>query len=610
MQEQGKRLLLAVTLALGVLLAWQYLFAPKEPPKKPVATQGSGSASGSAVEPTQPVSVTSVVGEVKPCGPEQTITLTYPTATVSFCSYGGAIRSWKLSDKRFEHDKSKGELIPPQSPGAFLVNFADSTYVLPKQAEWKGEKKSDTQVVYTFSNDTFDIEKTFDIIPAAYVVKVTVKVKTKKPNAQQTLTVSTFGYHDPKDSGGGGKSVQPRVWDSASYFGGEHYESGVKSVIDAPRYAYNIKWAGFEHPFMLAGIAPKPAPGQTVDKATHADPSGLMRTDLYFHPAFGAEGTTEMVGFFGPKNYMELEGVDKAAGFPTHFTGAIDLGWFAFIGRPLMWLLLKFYSFLGNWGLAIMLLTLLVKALTIPFTTRSMRSMKAIAVLAPELKELQAKYKDDRARLQAETMALYRQHGANPLSGCLPIFLQMPIWLALYRMLSATGELFWQPFIPGWINDLSAADPYHVLPAILMITMFAQARLQPMASTGDPAQKMQQRMMQYGMPLMFGVMSFFFPAGLTLYIFTNTCLSAVHSIYMNKYDKKSLELADRLKAAHAKAEQAKNQTAAAKAKDANVDDDDNDDDDSSTDDKALVKTTANKPRPNQNRGSKKKKRRR
>ena len=100
----------------------------------------------------------------------------------------------------------------------------------------------------------------------------------------------------------------------------------------------------------------------------------------------------------------------------------------------------------------------------------------------------------------------------------------MPIWLALYRMLSSTGELYQQPFIPGWINDLTAADPYHVLPVVLMITMFVQARLQPAAPT-DPSQKMQQRMMQYGMPLMFGVMSFFFPAGLTLYIFTNTCLT-------------------------------------------------------------------------------------
>src|SRR5206468_11100812 len=141
------------------------------------------------------------------------------------------------------------------------------------------------------------------------------------------------------------------------------------------------------------------------------------------------------------------------------------------------------------------------------WTTKSMRSMKAMAALAPQMKEIQAKYKDDRQRQQAETMALYKQNNVNPLSGCLPIVMQMPIWLALYRMLSNAGELYQQPFIPGWINDLTAPDPYYVLPVVLVVTMFFQARLTP--QTTDPSQRMQQKFLQYGMPLMFGVMSFF-----------------------------------------------------------------------------------------------------
>ena len=112
-----------------------------------------------------------------------------------------------------------------------------------------------------------------------------------------------------------------------------------------------------------------------------------------------------------------------------------------------------------------------------------MRSMKAMAALAPQMKALQEKYKDDRQRLQAETMALYKQHGVNPIAGCLPILLQMPIWLALYRMLSSAGELYQQPFIPGWIDDLTTTDPYHILPIVLIATMFVQARLTP--ATGD-----------------------------------------------------------------------------------------------------------------------------
>jgi YidC/Oxa1 family membrane protein insertase len=184
------------------------------------------------------------------------------------------------------------------------------------------------------------------------------------------------------------------------------------------------------------------------------------------------------------------------------------------------------------------------------------------------MKALQEKYKEDKQRLQVETMGLYKQHGVNPLAGCLPLLLQMPIWWALYRMLAQAGELYQQPFIPGWINDLTAADPYYVLPILLIVTMFAQARLTP--TTVDPSQQFQQKMMQYGMPLIFGAASLFFPAGLTLYIFTNTCLSAVHSIWINRYDKKSLALTAQLKKNQAATASAKEAAAVKAAKDANA----------------------------------------
>jgi len=205
-------------------------------------------------------------------------------------------------------------------------------------------------------------------------------------------------------------------------------------------------------------------------------------------------------------------------------------------------LLQKFQGFVGNWGIAIILLTIVVKLLTLYWTTKSMRSMKQMAALAPQMKALQEKYGDDKQRQQAETMALYKQHGVNPVAGCLPMLLQMPVWIALYRMLANAGELYRQPFIPGWIGDLTATDPYYVLPAILFITMFLQTRLQP--ATGDSTQ---QKVMQYGMPIMFGAMAFFFPSGLTLYMLTNNVLSALHSIYMNKFDKQSMAIAAQLK---------------------------------------------------------------
>lgn len=580
MQDQGKRLLVAVALALAVMFAWQALFAPKDEPKKPDATTQTQPGAPSTVPPPQTsvgVSTETPPPTAAPVGPEQEIQLTFPNVEASFSNHGGVLKRWHLTDERYARDKSRGDLLPKQpATGAFAVNFANSTYVLPAQAEWTGTKVSDREVVYSIATEQLQVEKRFVLVPESYVIKLTITVKVKVPaggEARQALAVTTYGFQDPKDDGGGGQSIAPRRWESATYRSGEHLGTTIKAVQKQPRFEYNIQWTGFEHPYLLVALAPKPVPGVTIEKQTRAEGmDGLMRTDIVFRPhdVFKADSgplVREVAAYLGPKNYKELDRADEIVGFATGFKGTIDLGWFAFIGRPLLWLLLKFYSFFQNWGLAIVLLTIVVKSLTIPFTTKSMRSMKAMAVLAPQMKALQEKYKDDKQRLQMETMALYKQHGANPLTGCLPLLLQMPIWLALYRMLSSTGELYQQPFISGWIDDLTNSDPLHILPIVLMVTMFLQARLTPMGPATDPTQKLQQRMMQYGLPLMFGVMSFFFPAGLTLYIFTNTILSALHSIYMNKFDKKSLALAAKIKAAQEEQAQKKAQAAAGKAKD-------------------------------------------
>ncbi len=552
MQDQGKRLLLAVALALGVMLVWNFIFPPKEEPKKPVATEtGSGSA-GSAATPTPSTGPIAPPEIEVPRGAEERITLEFPNFTTTFSSYGGNLVSYHLTDKRYERDQTKGELVAQEpDTGAFGVNFARSTYVLPKKSEWKGEKLSDTSVKYTIETDNLSVEKVFTIDPANYLVRMAVTTKVKAPagtDAVQNLAVSVFAFQDPTKIVKGTSQEGPRAWFSSTLRGGTIYHTHVENVLKAPREELGITWTGFEHPYLLAAYAPKVDVTTPVMKRTYAgETKGVMRTDMFFgeqHIKDDKPVTQEVVAYLGPKNYTNLGAADDVAGFSTNFKSTIDLGWFAFIGKPLMWLLLKFYSFLQNWGLAIILLTFLVKGATLYWTTKSMRSMKAMAALAPQMKSLQEKYKDDKQRLQAETMALYKTHNVNPIAGCLPILLQMPIWLALYRMLSSAGELYQQPFIPGWIDDLTSTDPFHILPIVLVITMFVQARLTP--STGDSRQ---QKFLQYGMPLMFGVMSFFFPAGLTLYIFTNTVLSALHSIYMNKFDKKSLEIVEKMKKA-------------------------------------------------------------
>jgi YidC/Oxa1 family membrane protein insertase len=542
-------------------------------PGAPGTAPGSASATGSASAAT---GAASPAAEEVPRPPEQLLALPFDNVVATFSSYCGGLKSWQLTDKRYEHDATRGLLLPDRSQmtvtdpsgnqvpappeqvanvaecGAFEVNFASSTFVVPRHAIWKGEQLSKTEVRYTYASDDLDVVKTFTISPAQYLVRMVVTVNARVPaggEARQQLAVTVYGFQDPAGvKPGGFLQPAPRAWSSSTMRDGTIVSTDVDGVLEWPRFEPTIQWTGFEHPYLLAGYAPHLRTGERVEKHTRAPkgeagvPLGYMRTDLVFSPVQFKHGdaamTEEVVAYLGPKNYDNLDEADTTAGFSK----VIDLGWFAFIGRPLLWLLLKFHDVVGNWGIAIILLTFLVKGLTLYWTTKSMRSMKAMAALAPQMKILQTKYADDKQRQQAETMALYKQHGVNPVAGCLPILLQMPIWLALYRMLSNAGELYQQPFIPGWINDLTSTDPLHILPVVLVVTMFLQARLQP-ASVDST----QQKFLQYGMPLMFGVMSFSFPAGLTLYIFTNTVLSAVHAIYMNKFDKKSLVIAEQLK---------------------------------------------------------------
>ncbi len=187
---------------------------------------------------------------------------------------------------------------------------------------------------------------------------------------------------------------------------------------------------------------------------------------------------------------------------------------------------------MGNWGIAIILLTLVIKLLTLYWTQKSMRSMRAMQRLKPKIDLLREKFKDDKQRLNQETMALYKVHKVNPLGGCLPMVIQMPVWFALYRTLLNSVELYHSTFIPGWLNDLTSPDPYYILPVAMGIAMFGQQAITP-----QPLEGTQAKMMKYFMPIMFTVMMLQLPSGLTLYIFINTVLTMLHQYYMNKTDK-------------------------------------------------------------------------
>ncbi len=226
--------------------------------------------------------------------------------------------------------------------------------------------------------------------------------------------------------------------------------------------------------------------------------------------------------FSGPKDFDAL----KVAGAGLDDT--INFWILGILAKPMLWLMRLSYSIVPSWGLAIIFLTLIVKLATLYWTQKSMSQMKRMAGLKPKIDVLKEKFKDDKVKLNQATMDLYKREKVNPLGGCLPMLLQMPIWIALYRTIYGAVDLYQAPLFL-WIHDLSAHDPYFVMPVMLGALMFLQQKITPQA--GDPAQA---KMMLWMMPIMFTSFMLFLPSGLVFYILVNTVLSIAHQQVVNR----------------------------------------------------------------------------
>ena len=290
-----------------------------------------------------------------------------------------------------------------------------------------------------------------------------------------------------------------------------------------------ILWAGEENKYFIQMIANKDG-----FSAVHIIPVSKDKTIVL------SEINNGVNGFFlgGPKLYSLLkeltEKYQKEWGVNLALQDTISFGIFGILGKPLFIVLHFFYSFTHNWGVAIILLTILIRIIFFPLNHKSLKAMKKMSDLAPEIKKLQQKYKDNPEKLQQEMMKLYAEHGANPMSGCLPILVQIPVFIALYNVLMVTVELKNAPFIL-WITDLSSKDPYYILPILMGLSMVAQQWITPSSDKN-------QKMIMYIMAIVFTFMFMNFPSGLVLYWLTNNILGLLQSYIINKklgrYEKK------------------------------------------------------------------------
>jgi len=295
-------------------------------------------------------------------------------------------------------------------------------------------------------------------------------------------------------------------------------------LIEDGRFEFNSQqgWFGeIQHHFLRAAV-PTPGVDYKFDVVVNGDvaTSSVIRRSLV-SIAPGAQEAFTTTLFVGPKLQRQLENIDKSLKL------TVDYGWLTIISQPLFWLLSLVHGWVGNWGVAIIFVTFLIKLAFYKLTESSGRSMAKMRNLQPRMKALQDRYKDDKPALSQAMMDLYKREKVNPAAGCLPILIQMPFFLAFYWVLLESVEMRQAPFAL-WITDLSTRDPFFILPLIMGVAMFAQQKLNP-----APTDPVQAKVMQI-MPIMFTVFFAFFPSGLVLYWVTNTLLSIAQQWKVNK----------------------------------------------------------------------------
>ncbi len=530
-----RKLIAALALCVGIVWFWsKYVLIPPAPhadkaaeqaqpgdaPKKADAPSSAGIAPTAEAKPAD--------GKPEPAPalhqPETFSTVEIPgrlRATLS--TWGAGAHDLVLLDPRYQehtagHDVPIDLVTSKDAPLPFSITFPESGFTLPPDADWKLERESGDERIYSWSSDAVRVERRWRFVAGTYEAQLEVTVENRgAAPLPASLRMAVTGRQDPE--------VQPSLFrpqvvqTEAVCSDGKVKRESLSSLLKQPLDVGGaIRVFGVDRKFFAVAVAVAPTPdGRCRAEATKG---GTIRVD-YTAPkrsiAPGEKASWTFTAFMGPKIVSELDAT-KIGGADAHFGDLMNYGWTEVIARPMLWVLKTIHRGFGNWGIAIILLTLLLKLLTWWPSAQAMKSAQSMAKLKPEMDKLKEKYGDDKQRMNQEVMALYQKHKINPLGGCLPVLLQMPIYIALYSMLGNSVELY-RAGLGLWIHDLTAPDPFFVLPLLTGAIMFAQQKLSP--APPDPSQKTMMTMM----PLMFTGMSIFLPSGLTLYILTNTAFS-------------------------------------------------------------------------------------
>ena len=536
MEEDNTRQLLtflaiaAVVIGGYFLLEWRWGSPPADEPEKAGASV-SGAKTKAERASAKPAAASG--GEQERPKPAPALELALPerraeiesdsyVATVS--SIDGGLVSLKLKGARYRTNGSAMDLVTTDKPRYLSLAFEIDGLESGKR-RWQIERLSPQAVRLRWQGDGLRVVRKLETGAGPYQLWVTTRVHNASADPRSVrLRIATHHYVEASAEEGGFLAVRsPAVSNGLCHTEGATERLDKEDLAQPQRFKQDIKFAAVENVYFLGAVVPvDPAAQDCTLRASErggalGSPEGTLFSSRLRYPELelepGQETQYRALAYFGPKTPRDLERAGHA------LPEAIDLGFFAQISSSMTALLRRIHDYVGNWGLAIILLTFLVKVVLYPLTEKSFRSMARQRELKPELDRINKLYADDREKKGAAVMELYRKNGINPMGGCLPQLLQLPVWWALYTSLSSNVELFRAPFVLWW-TDLSSPDPFFVLPVALGLLMFVQQKMTP--TTMDPVQA---KVMMYMMPIMITSFMLFLPEGLCLYMFTNSALS-------------------------------------------------------------------------------------
>jgi YidC/Oxa1 family membrane protein insertase len=552
-----QRLILWLVFSFSGLMLWQAwerdhnpppppaITSPRTtPPASPSAAPAAGATPAPAVPGAPPAAASAPAG--------QTIEIRTDLYVADIDTVGGTITRVALEKHRDAEDPSKPYLAlqrnaertfvaqagligdgfpnhrttyePLPGPRA-LAPGQDQLQVKLQATAANGDK---VVQVLTFHRGTYVIDVAFDvtnngtapITPEAYFQLMR---DTKKVGVQSSMAPASF--------------VGPVLYDDQDKFKKIDFGEIDKEAADPtrkPAYTHTADngWIGMiEHYFVAAWLPPDTTRRQFY--TTKLD-NGLYTAGVRYGDGAIPPGGT---GVIASRLYVGPQDQDTLAKLAKGLDLVVDYGIFTIIAEPLFALLKWLHALIGNWGWAIIVMTILIKGAFFPLNATSARSMAKMKIVAPKMKSLQEQYANDKQQLQVRMMELYKQEKINPLGGCLPIVVQIPVFIALYWVLLSAVQLRHAPWI-GWIHDLSAPDPWFILPVVYAITAYLQVKLSP-TPISDPVQA---KVMQF-MPVAFSIMFLFFPSGLVLYWLVNNSLQIAQQWHVNRMLQKEAALA-------------------------------------------------------------------